>query len=116
MRRVARLKPRWWLTQPAHHLSTRTVPRNVVTLVPRLLVLPTRRNDEHRQAIIDALAVRYRIRVSDNPKKVEIDFPKRLSHRAAKDDVMAELDRLEPTWRRFFVLYPTEDSLRRRGE
>ena len=92
------------------------MPRNVVTLAPRLLVLPTRRNDERRQAIIDALAVRYRIRVSEHPKKVEIDFPKRLGHRAARDEVMAELDRLEPTWRGFFVLYPTEDFLRERGE
>lgn len=92
------------------------VSRNVVTVVPRMLVLPTRRNREAQRRVELGLEGRYRARRLRVPKQLEIDFPKRQRRRAAKEEVARELDRLEPRWRRLFVLYPTESSLRERGE
>jgi hypothetical protein len=86
--------------------------RNVVTLSPRLLVLPTKRNRERRARILAQLGERYRLRPGVHGSS-QIDFPKRLGGSAAKDEVSAELDRLDSRWRRLFVLYPTEESLRR---
>ena len=90
------------------------MPRNVVTLTPRLLVLPTRRNRAARRAILSSLEERYRARLFDDPERIEMDFAKGMGGRAAKDQVAAALDEIEPRWRRLYVLYPTEDSLRRR--
>jgi len=87
------------------------VPRNVVTLTPRILTLPRRGNAEARQEIVAGLRKAYRPRESAG--QIEIDFPKNVGGRAAKDQVVAELDRLDPHWRRLYVLYPTENSLRR---
>jgi hypothetical protein len=92
------------------------MPRNVVTLSPRLLVLPTRRNREARDRVERALVDRYRARRESDPDRIQIDFSKRQARRAAKDEVVAELDRIEPRWRRLYVLYPKESSLRERGE
>lgn len=88
------------------------VPRNVVTLVPRLLVLPTRRNRETREKVEAHLVERHRARAESNPDRIEIDFPKRLGGRAAKAEVIESLDEVAPHWRRLFVLYPTETALR----
>jgi hypothetical protein len=63
-----------------------------------------------------ALRERYRARSEDDPARIEIDFPKRHPHRAAKERVARELDQIDPKWHRVFVLYPTESSLRERGE
>jgi hypothetical protein len=73
------------------------MPRNVVTLVPRLI-------PGGRQRIEGALGQRYRLRRVD--EQIEIDFPKRLGKESARDEVIAELDRIDRRWRRFFVLYP----------
>jgi hypothetical protein len=62
------------------------------------------------------VADRYRARVETNPDRIEIDFPKKLGRRAAKTEVVSELDRAAPGWRRVFVLYPTESGLRNKGE
>jgi hypothetical protein len=88
------------------------VPRNVVTLTPRIFTLPRRGNNQARQEILDELRQLYRPR--EAPDKIEIDFPKKLGGRAAKDQVAADLDRINPRWRWLFVLYPTESSLRRK--
>jgi hypothetical protein len=45
-----------------------------------------------------------------------MDFPKGAQHRAAKEEIAAELDQIESRWRRLYLLYPTESSLRERGE
>jgi hypothetical protein len=75
------------------------MPRNVVTLVPRVLVL-TRPGT--RGAIETALGERFRFRrVND---RIEIDFPK--SDPEAKRKVVAALDEIDPRWRRVFVIYP----------
>jgi hypothetical protein len=50
--------------------------------------------------------------VIDGGRQVELDFSKRKDRREAKSEVEAELDRIDPRWRRVFVLYPTESSLR----
>ena len=92
------------------------MPRNVVTVSRRLLVLPTSRNRDAQRRVELALEERYRARRASDPSHLEIDFPKRHLRRAAKEEVAAELDRIEPRWRRLFVLYPTESSLRERGE
>ncbi len=92
------------------------VPRNVVTLSRRSLVLPSRANRDARKDIISALGETYRLRQQDSRGKWwELDFPKSVGRRAAKERVSADLDRIDPLWRRLFVLYPTKDSLRRRG-
>ena len=59
---------------------------------------------------------RYRARCESDPERIVIDFPKRAPRRAAKDEVAAALDQIEPRWRRLYVLYPSEASLRQRGE
>jgi hypothetical protein len=92
------------------------MPRNVVTLTPRRLVLPTQRNRDARERIEAALVGKYRVRRASDPERIEIDFPKRAPRRTAKEEVAAELGRIEPRWRRLYVLYPTESSLRERGE
>jgi hypothetical protein len=92
------------------------MPRNVVTLSPRVFVLPTRRNRDARDRIERALEDKYRARRESNPSRIELDFPKRDPRRAAKEEVAAELDRIDRRWRRLYVLYPTESSLRERGE
>jgi hypothetical protein len=52
------------------------------------------------------------VRPRDADAGLEVDFPKALGGRAAKDQVLAELDRIDPRWRRLFVVYPTERTLR----
>ena len=88
------------------------MPRNVVTLRPRIFALPRRGNSQARQEIIAGLRRAYRPRESS--WKIELDFPKNIGGKAAKGQVEAE-DRLDPRWRRLFVLYPTESSLEREG-
>jgi hypothetical protein len=92
------------------------MPRNVVTLTPRRLVLPMQRNRAARERVERALVERYRARRESDPERIAIDFPKRAPRRAAKDEIVAALDGIEPRWRRLYVLYPTESSLRQRGE
>ena len=89
------------------------MPRNVVTLSPRLLVLPTRSNREARRAIAAALGNRYPVLSTHGGKRLVIHFPKAVGGRAAKDEVTAALNQIDVRWRRFFVLYPNERSLRR---
>jgi len=92
------------------------MPRNVVTLSPRRLSLPTRRNRQVRQSVERMVVERYRARVERDPERIEIDFPKDKSRRAAKNEVAAALDAIDAGWRRVFALYPNESSLRDRGE
>ncbi len=75
------------------------VPRNVVTLSPRLLLLVTKARRERIEACLGEL-YRYR-RVED---RIEIDFPKR--DLDARTKVIAELDAIDPKWRRAFAIYP----------
>lgn len=89
------------------------MPRNVVTVRPRFLVLPTRRNREATESVLAHLGERYRPRRQDDGS-LKIDFPKRLGGRAARDEVVAEMTRIAPRWRRLFVVYPTEHGLRQR--
>ena len=92
------------------------MPRNVVTLSPKLLSLPTRRNREIRERVRTLVVERYRARVETHPERIEIDFPKRLGGRAAKREVLQVLDANEPGWRRVFAPYPTESALRDKRE
>jgi hypothetical protein len=92
------------------------VPRNVVTLTPRVLTLPTRRNRETRARIERFVVERYRARLESDPERIEMDFPKSVGGRAAKNEVSQALDSVDPRWRRAFTLYPTESSLRDKGE
>jgi hypothetical protein len=92
------------------------MPRNVVRLTPRRLVLPTQRNRAARERIERALVDKYRARRASDPERIEIDFPKHAPRRAAKEEVAVTLDDVEPRWKRLYVLYPSEASLRERGE
>jgi hypothetical protein len=77
------------------------MPRNVVTLAPRLVRLA---RPGTRSAIEAALARRFRYRREDD--RIEIDFPK--PDREARRKVVAALDEIDPRWRRVFVIYPHE--------
>ena len=92
------------------------VPRNVVTLAPRLLRLPTRRNRETQERIVAMVVERFRARVEKDPERIAMDFPKRMGGRAAKNELIRALDSTDPRWPRVFVLYPTESALRDKGE
>jgi hypothetical protein len=74
------------------------------------------RNRAARERIENALVERYRARRESDPERIEIDFPKHAPRRAAKEEVAAALDQVEPRWRQLYVLYPSESSLRDRGE
>jgi hypothetical protein len=78
------------------------VPRNVVTLVPRSDIL--RRKRQARERVLTALGERYRFRRKET--QVELDFPKRRPRDEVKAEVVAELDRIDPGWRRLFLIYP----------
>lgn len=80
------------------------MPRNVVTLSPRADLL--RRRDEARERILAALGDRYRFR--REATHVEIDFSKRRASAEVKAEVVAELDRIDPRWRRLFRIYPLD--------
>ena len=77
------------------------MPRNVVTLAPRLVRLA---RPGTRAAIESAIAERFRYRREQN--HIEIDFPK--SDQDAKRKVVAALDEINPRWRLVFVLYARE--------
>jgi hypothetical protein len=77
------------------------MPRNVVTLAPRLIRLG---RPGTRSAIEAGLAQTFRYRREDN--HIEIDFPK--SDGEARRKVIAALDEIDPHWRRVFVIYPRD--------
>jgi len=88
------------------------VPRNVVTVVRRRSILPRRAGRTERQDhALAQLEERYRV-VPRDGEGVEIHFPNALGKRAAKEQVVAELERIEPAWSRLFVVYPRESALR----
>jgi hypothetical protein len=60
--------------------------------------------------VTSGLKKRFRCRVEAD--SLQIDFPKRYGSAAAKRDVIAELDRIDPTWPRLFRIYPTEHAIR----
>ena len=70
-----------------------------LTLTPRLIPLVRRRMREQIEA---ELSKRYRFRRVDD--HIEIDFPKSKSD--AKEEVVAQLDEIDPRWRRVFAVYP----------
>jgi hypothetical protein len=59
---------------------------------------------------------RYRARVETDPERIEMDFPKSVGGRAAKEEVIHALDAVDQSWRRVITLYPTESALRDKGE
>ena len=77
------------------------MPRNVVTLAPRLIPLA---RPGTRAAIESRLGERFRFRREDD--HIEIDFSK--SDAEAKQKVVAALDEIDPRWRRVFVIYPRD--------
>ena len=77
------------------------MPRNVVTLVPRVLRLA---RPGTRAAIEEALAQKFRYRREED--SIEIDFPK--SDRESKRKVVAALDQIDRRWRRIFAIYPRD--------
>jgi hypothetical protein len=85
-------------------------------LSPRAHVQWAHWKREARERIETALIERHRACHESNPARIEMDFPKRTSRRATKEQIAAELDQLDPGWRSLYVLYPTEDSLRSHGE
>ena len=78
------------------------MPRNIVSLHPRLD--PLRRKRRAREQALSELEGRYRFRRVAN--HVEIDFSKRRPRAEVKAEVMRELNRIDPRWRRLFRIYP----------
>ena len=68
------------------------------------------RKEAARERVLAALGERYRFRAVE--EAAQIDFPKRRSSREAKAEVVAELDRIDPNWRRLFRIYPLDRNLR----
>jgi hypothetical protein len=58
----------------------------------------------------------YRARIERDPERIEIDFPKGRGGRSARAEVTEALDAADRRWRRVFVLYPSESSLRDKGQ
>ena len=79
------------------------MPRNVVTLEPRLDFFGRKRKAQER--LLSAIEERYRVRKVEN--SVRIDFPKRVG-KQGKAQVVAELDRIDPNWRRVLRIYPRD--------
>ena len=75
------------------------VPRNVITLAPRMVRLA---RPGTRAAIEAALAEQFGYRCEQD--HIEIAFAK--SDGDARQKVLAALDEINPRWRRVFVLYP----------
>ena len=89
------------------------VPRNVITLVPRRLVLPTRKNAERKERIVASLHQRFRPQQSHHGGRVtwEIRFPNSFGKRTAREHVVEVLADADPRWRTLFILYPKESAL-----
>ncbi len=79
-------------------------------------MLPTSRNGEARLKVESEVVEQFRARRESDPDRLEIDFPKQLAKRDAKNRVVEALDAVEPRWRRVFALYPTETALRNKRE
>ena len=86
------------------------MPRNVVTLIPRQLVLPTRNNDDRRQQVVAAIHTHFRPQQSQSASW-EIHFPNSLGKRTAREQVIEVLTAAEPRWRALLVLYPKASVL-----
>ena len=82
------------------------MPRNVVTVRRRRSLWRRTSNRDAQDLVLAELGRRYRVRRREDRTGVEIDFPKQLGRREAKDRVVAELARIEPSWSRLFVVYP----------
>ena len=86
------------------------MPRNVVTVVAKRR--PWRRASETQTAILKTLSQRRRPDPDpDLPgRHVEFSFPMSTSRAAAKAEIAALLNDIEPRWRRYFTLYPRDQN------
>jgi hypothetical protein len=77
--------------------------------------LPFRRSAdrrERRERVLADLGERYRLMPREQDDGVEIHFPRAVGRRAAKSEVVAELERIDSGWSKLFVVYPREAGLR----
>jgi len=88
------------------------VPRNVVTVTRRRSLLRRTSRRELQDLVLAELGLRYRVRRRADGRGVEIDFPKRLGRREARDRVIDDLTKIEAAWPRLFAVYPAERNLR----
>jgi hypothetical protein len=91
------------------------MPRNVVTVVPRRWPVLRRVADrrDRQDRLFSGLAERYRLRPRPAGDGYEIDFPKSPGRRAAKEEVIAALERIDRNWRRLVDVYPLDRNLPR---
>jgi hypothetical protein len=82
------------------------VPRNVVTVMRRRSLLRPRARRELQTAVLTELSRRRTVRWRPRADGVEVDFPKRLGEREAKQRVLDDLAAIDPDWQRLFVVYP----------
>jgi hypothetical protein len=87
------------------------MPRNVVTVVAKRR--PWRRASETQTAILKTLTQQRR-RPDPDPdlpgRHVEFSFPMSTSRAAAKAEIAVLLNDIEPRWRRYFTLYPSDQT------
>jgi hypothetical protein len=88
------------------------MPRNVVSVIRRRRLVLVRDRRGRQDRALASLSERHRVRWRAEGDGVQIDFARSLGRRAAKDRVVADLAEIEPAWRRLFVVYPTESSIR----
>jgi hypothetical protein len=83
-----------------------------VSVIRRRWLVPVRNRRERQDRALASLGERRRVRRRVEDDGVQIDFPKSLGRRAAKEQIVAELAEIEPAWRRLFVVYPRESNIR----
>ncbi len=83
-----------------------------MSVIRRRWFVPVRDRRSRQDRALASLGERHRVRWRAEGDGVQIDFPKSLGRRAAKDAVVADLAEIESAWRRLFVVYPTESSIR----
>jgi hypothetical protein len=87
-----------------------SMPRNVVTLVPKFRPWP---GASRVQATVLSDMIRER-RPDPHPhnegRQVEFSFPHETPAAAAKAEIARLLDGIDPRWRRYFALYPRDQN------
>jgi hypothetical protein len=87
---------------------------HVVTIWPKRVPLVRARTRVAMRAQIVAALANHRPELDGVSGSIRLYFSPRDDARAAKEEVAALLDKVDPRWRRAFVLYPTESALNER--
>jgi hypothetical protein len=81
-------------------------------VIRRRWFVPVRRRRSRQDRALASLGERHRVRWRAEGDGVQIDFPKSLGSRAARDTIVADLAEIESAWRRLFLVYPKGRNIR----